>query len=67
MIFFCFKPYYNWTAFNTEVHYLCSIGCHIVLNLVISGIPSIHALVRMDNQYANVVLNLVISGIPSIQ
>ena len=37
-----------------------------VLNLVISGIPSIHAKDRADDRLRRV-LNLVISGIPSIQ
>ena len=37
-----FKPYYNWNTFNTQlsiksrVNFLC-----VVLNLIITGIPSI--------------------------
>ena len=37
----------------------------MVLNLVISGIPSIRNVLDWDS-YKNFVLNLVISGIPSI-
>ena len=37
-----FKPCYKWNAFNTEVGYLRHISnCDRVLNLVISGMPSI--------------------------
>ena len=41
-----FKPYYNWNTFNTE-NKLKDItkGMRLVLNLVISGIPSIPLLV----------------------
>ena len=39
----------------------------VVLNLVISGIPSIQKMVAKWKSYTNIVLNLVISGIPSIQ
>ena len=39
----------------------------IVLNLVISGIPSILYSTISCNSLVNIVLNLVISGIPSIQ
>ena len=35
-----FKPYYNWTAFNT-ISFEYDRCWHWVLNLVISGIPSI--------------------------
>ena len=38
----------------------------VVLNLVISGIPSIQGEETMKNKKINWVLNLVISGIPSI-
>ena len=37
----------------------------LVLNLVISGIPSIHQVVELPEDLKRV-LNLVISGIPSI-
>ena len=42
MQIFSFKPYYNWNTFNTE-NKLKDItkGMRLVLNLVISGIPSI--------------------------
>ena len=38
-----------------------------VLNLVISGIPSIHKKSLVESRILELVLNLVISGIPSIQ
>ena len=37
----CFKPYYNWTAFNTSKEELQHDGSVKVLNLIITGIPSI--------------------------
>ena len=42
MQIFSFKPYYNWNTFNTE-NKLKDItkGMRLVLNLVISGMPSI--------------------------
>ena len=44
------------------------MGVNQVLNLVISGIPSIQFMDRIRNKYGPMdVLNLVISGIPSIQ
>ena len=35
-----FKPYYNWNTFNTGED--GSVALDIVLNLIITGIPSIH-------------------------
>ena len=62
-----FKPCYKWNTFNTK-HNGKWVSCsNKVLNLVISGIPSILR-TSVDNVQADgsVVLNLVISGIPSI-
>ena len=38
-----FKPYYNWITFNTvqAYTYQCKCGSKIVLNLIITGLPSI--------------------------
>ena len=37
------KPYYNWTAFNTQVKTPFEVtGEYRVLNLIITGLPSIH-------------------------
>ena len=61
---FCFKPCYKWNTFNT----ICMIYTKQflkVLNLVISGIPSI-LFYKGGNMKYDEVLNLVISGIPSI-
>ena len=38
----------------------------LVLNLVISGIPSIPSFHTVTTRFESLVLNLVISGIPSI-
>ena len=39
---YCFKPYYNWNAFNTHrYHNLITKTYHWVLNLIITGMPSI--------------------------
>ena len=35
-----FKPYYNWNAFNTIIMQKRKY-CHTVLNLIITGMPSI--------------------------
>ena len=44
-ISFSFKPCYKWNTFNTIFEYLnCGIFILNVLNLVISGIPSIRLL-----------------------
>ena len=60
-----FKPCYKWNTFNTKVYAKYTLGAVAVLNLVISGIPSI--LKELEEKgYVVVVLNLVISGIPSI-
>ena len=61
-----FKPCYKWNTFNTQK----SVGGNFykirrVLNLVISGIPSIRKLEKVKHS-DEIVLNLVISGIPSI-
>ena len=36
-----FKPYYNWNTFNTTIHKQLNFKGGIVLNLIITGIPSI--------------------------
>ena len=36
-----FKPYYNWNTFNTETVLEMVKGIYRVLNLIITGIPSI--------------------------
>ena len=36
-----FKPYYNWTAFNTSEETISVNGSDEVLNLIITGLPSI--------------------------
>ena len=36
-----FKPCYKWNTFNTNKDHLCISLVSLVLNLVISGIPSI--------------------------
>ena len=63
----CFKPCYKWNTFNTLTAMITSsIDEDRVLNLVISGIPSILKK-TLNLRLTLVVLNLVISGIPSIQ
>ena len=66
-IVFCFKPYYNWNTFNTfhKSSYIRFIPI-FVLNLIITGIPSIQANERIEKANKNSVLNLIITGIPSI-
>ena len=59
-----FKPYYNWNTFNTEIDWSPVISS-LVLNLIITGIPSIHELFKGGIMFT-VVLNLIITGIPSI-
>ena len=61
------KPYYNWNAFNTK-RVTCDVGKRwsYVLNLVISGLPSIPIQVNKTWKKSQTVLNLVISGMPSI-
>ena len=63
----CFKPYYNWNTFNTGD--IIDDGKMLieVLNLIITGIPSI--LKELKTWALNLlleVLNLIITGIPSI-
>ena len=36
-----FKPYYNWNTFNTEKIFISKRMLLLVLNLIITGIPSI--------------------------
>ena len=36
-----FKPYYNWNTFNTETYARTCNDVVEVLNLIITGIPSI--------------------------
>ena len=38
-----FKPYYNWNTFNTEIAE-DEQAIYRVLNLIITGIPSIHSM-----------------------
>ena len=60
-----FKPCYKWNTFNTGNQRFAS-EMNIVLNLVISGIPSIlNITLTLEN--GNIVLNLIITGMPSIQ
>ena len=40
--FWCFKPYYNWNTFNTLNSLSMAVDTLHVLNLIITGIPSIH-------------------------
>ena len=62
-----FKPCYKWNTFNTKQKPLSQKEVEAVLNLVISGIPSILNMRRIEKLFNKaVVLNLVISGIPSI-
>ena len=37
----CFKPCYKWTAFNTSEETISVNGSDEVLNLIITGLPSI--------------------------
>ena len=60
-----FKPCYKWNTFNTNKSILV-FTIYEVLNLVISGIPSILENSRIYISDEGLVLNLVISGIPSI-
>ena len=39
--YLCFKPYYNWNTFNTEILGKALGEDFEVLNLIITGIPSI--------------------------
>ena len=61
-----FKPYYNWNTFNTTWRDGWICAWYRVLNLIITGIPSIQES-KILCSYINVkVLNLIITGIPSI-
>ena len=61
-----FKPYYNWNTFNTMVATIAAIMLVAVLNLIITGIPSIQGMSFMELISLFRVLNLIITGIPSI-
>ena len=61
-----FKPCYKWNTFNTIFKMNDETPFSLVLNLVISGIPSILKRMKLSEMIDNSVLNLVISGIPSI-
>ena len=61
-----FKPCYKWNAFNTEKFRCCGRNRPRVLNLVISGMPSIQNEIPVVEKMTPMVLNLVISGMPSI-
>ena len=62
-----FKPYYNWNTFNTLMSDLFGSGLIKVLNLIITGIPSIqNDAIFVINKKCTQVLNLIITGIPSI-
>ena len=60
-----FKPYYNWNTFNTSSVSLLTYVQPPVLNLIITGIPSILEESGLSRQEI-IVLNLIITGIPSI-
>ena len=60
-----FKPYYNWNTFNTAEFKKYEHLLDVVLNLIITGIPSIHYYFIWKTELG-VVLNLIITGIPSI-
>ena len=63
-----FKPYYNWNTFNTLMSDLFGSGLIKVLNLIITGIPSIqNDAIFVINKKCTQVLNLIITGIPSIR
>ena len=61
-----FKPYYNWNTFNTFYPFRFYLFALPVLNLIITGIPSIRLELACKKHEAEV-LNLIITGIPSIQ
>ena len=47
-----FKPYYNWNTFNTTVKVLILKNfVSSVLNLIITGIPSIPTIIINDGSY----------------
>ena len=62
---YSFKPCYKWNTFNTSRQEMME-RLAMVLNLVISGIPSIPCMNEGLIKNFVDVLNLVISGIPSI-
>ena len=61
-----FKPCYKWNTFNTIRNKKFNKVRVLVLNLVISGIPSILFDEDVIVEEKGEVLNLVISGTPSI-
>ena len=60
-----FKPYYNWNAFNT-IKIVNSNIPYWVLNLIITGMPSIPIAWSEIVDFIIMVLNLIITGMPSI-
>ena len=54
--------YLQYQTSNTHQHLI-----QVVLNLIINGIPSIQAYVRITGIFTKEVLNLIINGIPSIR
>ena len=64
-LFLSFKPYYNWNTFNTDAQVVDKTIAGEVLNLIITGIPSILP-GKVFGLTAIMVLNLIITGIPSI-
>ena len=63
---YSFKPYYNWNTFNT-LEISNDIKEIRVLNLIITGIPSIQKKIESGGNNIQMVLNLVVNGIPSIR
>ena len=61
-----FKNYYNCNTFNTKIVKYCTYAVSAVLNLIITGIPSIQFGMGDDIDEEDSVLNLIITGIPSI-
>ena len=49
----CFKPCYKWNTFNTLVIQTVNCLWLYVLNLVISGIPSIQRIIYYSNSRSN--------------
>ena len=64
-IILSFKPYYNWNAFNTNLEKFNQEDMTWVLNLIITGMPSI-LLEKLMSTVRISVLNLIITGMPSI-
>ena len=45
-----FKPYYNWNTFNTAWSEIADFIVAMVLNLIITGIPSIHNYFNVNDE-----------------